>query len=156
MRFSLLRSSLCLSLISDTRMFNSHLCINISGDTESKWYKDWYPSELPSLDPSGYSSIGNENSLPISTTDLETSVPSTGTTFQAYSAKNTPLQPLVKAALVRWFYLLYLIKTPMKPFIYNWLVVYHFNFISSLILPLPNLWLKAASRFPVITLVYLS
>ena len=86
---SLFCKVMCLSLLSDTRMLNISLCLNISMDSASKWSKDWCPSVIPSLDLTGDRPILNENSLPISTTDKAMLVPSTGTTFKAYSAKNT-------------------------------------------------------------------
>ena len=46
--------------------------------------------KYPPLDLAGDRSIGNGNSLPISTTYLATSIPYTGPEFQSYSANNTP------------------------------------------------------------------
>ena len=90
MILTLLCSSLCLSLLSDTRMLNISLCLNISGDSASNWYKACCPSELPPLNLSGDRSIGNGKYLPISTTDQEMPFLSTGPTCQEYSTKNTP------------------------------------------------------------------
>ena len=86
----LLCRSLCLSILSYTRMLNSSLCLNISGNSASKWSKSFCPHEVPSLDLYGNSSIENGNSLPIATTDWEILVPSTGPVFQAYNAKHSP------------------------------------------------------------------
>ena len=89
-RLPLLRSSLCLSLLLDTRMLNNYMCLNIIGDAASKWSNACCPYEVPCLNLAGDSSIGNGNSLPIATTDKAMSVVSTGPAFPAYSAKDTP------------------------------------------------------------------
>ena len=85
----LLRISLCISLISYTRILNNSLCLNISGCEASKWSKDCCTYEVPSLDLSGDRSIVNGKSLPMATTDWIIPVPSTGPAFQAYRAKTT-------------------------------------------------------------------
>ena len=90
MRLPLLSSSLCLSLLSYTSTSNSSLCLNRCGYAASKLFKAWCPSEVTSLDLSGDSSIGNENSLFMATTDKLMSVPSTGPAFQAYNSNHTP------------------------------------------------------------------
>ena len=86
----MLRSSLCLSLLSYTRMLKNYLCLNRSGDAPSEGSKDFCSSELPSLNLAGDRSIGNGNSLPIATTDCAMPVPSTGTELQAYSENIMP------------------------------------------------------------------
>ena len=123
MSLPLLRSSMCLSLLLDTRMLNNYICLNIIGDAASKWSNACFPYEVHFLNLAGDRSIGTGKSLPIATTDKAMSVLSIGPAFQAYSVNNTPLQPLVKAALVHWVYLLYLVQVTMKPFIFNLLVV---------------------------------
>ena len=65
----LLCRSLCLAFLSNNRLLNSSLCLNISGDEASNWSKDWFPSELPSIDLSVHTPTGNENSMLISTND---------------------------------------------------------------------------------------
>ena len=97
--FTLLRSSLCLSLLSDNRMLKISLCLNISGDTASNLSQACCIYEVPPLDLYGYRSIGNGKSPTISTTDQEISVPSTGTSFQAYSANNTPSRYFLRLTL---------------------------------------------------------
>ena len=89
MYLPLLRSSLCLIILLDTRMLNNSLCLNICGDAASKLYKDCCPSEVLSLNIVGGRSIVNGNSLPISTTDRAISATSAGPAFQAYSTNNT-------------------------------------------------------------------
>ena len=64
--------------------------LNRSGDAASKLYKAVYPYGVLSLILSGDGSIVNGKSLSMATTDQAMSVPSIGSTFQAYSAKNTP------------------------------------------------------------------
>ena len=83
--------SLCLRLLSYTRILNNSICLNRIGDAASKLYKACFPSEVPFLKLSGYRSIVNGNFLPIPTTDRSISVPYTGTALQACSAKNTEL-----------------------------------------------------------------
>ena len=90
MSLTLLRSSLCLILLSDTGLLNTSIYLNRSRDADSNWLKDCCTSEIPSLDLADDRSIGYGNSLPIDTTYREMSVPSTGPAFQAYSANNTP------------------------------------------------------------------
>ena len=63
------RRSLCLRLLSYTSMLNNSLCINISGDAASKWYKACFTSKVPSFNLDGDSSKGNGNTLRIATTD---------------------------------------------------------------------------------------
>ena len=79
----LLRISLCLNLLSETRMLNSYLYSNISGDVASKLSNACCPYEVPSLDLTVDKLIRNGNSLLIATTDRSMSVPSTGPAFQA-------------------------------------------------------------------------
>ena len=86
-RFTLLRISLCLSLLSETRIFNISICINRSGYAVSNLSKVCCLSELPSLDLYGDRYIGNGNYIPIPTTDQSISVPSTGPAFQLYGTK---------------------------------------------------------------------
>ena len=85
-----LRTSLCLSLLSDTRMLNNSICLNISRYTASEWSTDFFPSKVPYLNLDGYRSIGNGNSMPIATSDRAMSVMYNGPAFQAYSENNTP------------------------------------------------------------------
>ena len=89
MIFPLLGSSLCLRLLSYTRMLNNSLCLNRSGDASSEWYKACCPSGLPFLKLYGDRSIVNGNSLPVTTTDWSIPAQSTRPAFQYYSAKNT-------------------------------------------------------------------
>ena len=69
MVFHLLCSSLCLSLLLDTKDLNSFLCLNRSGDVASKLSNAFCYSGVPSLDLAGDKSIVNGNYLPIATTD---------------------------------------------------------------------------------------
>ena len=79
----LLRISLCLILLSYTRMLNNYISINRGGDVESKRSKACCNSEVPSLELAGDKSTGNGKSLPISTNDISRLVLSTGPEFQA-------------------------------------------------------------------------
>ena len=88
--FTLFCTSLCLSLLSYTKMLNRSLCLNISCNAVFKWFKSFYPSEVTSLDLDDDRPIGDGNSLLIATTDRKMSVPSTGPEFQAYHTKNNP------------------------------------------------------------------
>ena len=78
----------CCSRISDTRMLNNSICLNRSGDWSSKWSNVCCHSKVSSLDLTGDRSIGNWNSVMISTTYWSILVPSTGPAFQTYSANN--------------------------------------------------------------------
>ena len=49
-RLTLLCRYLCLVLLSNTRMLNRYICLNISGDKASKWSKACCNSEVPYLD----------------------------------------------------------------------------------------------------------
>ena len=90
MSLPLLHSSLCISLLSDTRMLNNYIFLNKSVDAASKRSKACCHSEVPSLDLSGYRFILNGNYLPVATTYRAMLVLSTRTELQAYIAKNTP------------------------------------------------------------------
>ena len=70
--------------------FNSSLCLNISGNVDSKLYKACCNSEVTPLELYSDRSIGDGKYLPIPNTDQSMSFPSTGSALQAYSAKNTP------------------------------------------------------------------
>ena len=89
-RFSLLISSLCLRLLFDANILNSNLLLNRSGDVDSKWSKSFCPYEVPYLHLSGYISIVNGNSLPISDTDQAISVSYTGPSLLMYNLQNNP------------------------------------------------------------------
>ena len=125
MIFTFFCSSLCLGLLSDTRMLNNYLCLNMSGDAASKLTNDCCLSEVPPLNIAGDRSIGNGNYLPIATTDWSMSVPSTGTTLKVYSAKNTPCNHLWRLTLPFEFIFFTLFK-------YLW----NLSFIIALWLPL--------------------
>ena len=91
-RFPLLHSSLCISLLSDNRMLNSSLCLNIIGYVASEQPNYCCPSEVPSIELAVDKSFGNGNYMPIVTTDRAMSVPSKRPAFQAYNAKNNPVK----------------------------------------------------------------
>ena len=90
MRLNLLCRSLFLSLLSKNNMFIISIITNRGGDAASKWFKACCTHELPSLDLTDDSSIVNGKYLPIATNYQEISVMTTGPSFQAYNAKNTP------------------------------------------------------------------
>ena len=88
--FPFLCSSLCLSLLSDTRILNSSIFITRSGDADSNWFKAWCTSEVPSLDLTADISIVNGDFLPISNTYRAIPFPSTVPVFQLFCVKDTP------------------------------------------------------------------
>ena len=94
LRLPLLWSSLFLSLLSETRILNNYLFVNRIGDVASKWSKDCYLYEAPSLDLACDRSIINSNFMPIATNDWSMAVPYNGLKFQLYSENNIPCNHL--------------------------------------------------------------
>ena len=103
---TLLWSSLCLRLLSNTKMFNR--------DTSSKWSKDFCLSELPYLDFFGDNSIGNGKYMMIATTDRVNLGTYTEPELKVYNAKKYSFQPLTKADPIHWIYFMELVKVTIN------------------------------------------
>ena len=84
---SLLCSSLCMSLLSETKILNRCFCLKLIVDEDSKFPKACFLSEVPFINFSFYRSISDGKYPPIFNTDLVMSVPYTGPAFHTYNSK---------------------------------------------------------------------
>ena len=125
----LLHSYLCISLLSDTSMLNSYLCLNRSGCTLSNWSKSCCTFEVPSLVIAGGRSICKWV-LSYNIHYWSSNVSSVyWACIPSVQCKEYLFQLLIKASFSPWVYVLYLFTVSMKPFISNFLVVAHYNFM---------------------------
>ena len=99
----LVHSFLCLSLISDTNMFNRSIFRNISGDADSKWSMSWCPYELPFLGLASVRSIINGKYLSIATTYRSISAQSACPALHMYSTNKIPCNHWWRLTLSYYF-----------------------------------------------------